>query len=54
MVMNMYSLLQANGGKISMQQVENSFGGNTLVPSILEEVVILVLSISMCNFINFE
>lgn len=50
--MNMYSLLQANGGKISMQQVENSFGGNTLKPLILEQIVTLVLSMS--NFINFK
>lgn len=28
MVMNMYSLLQANNGKLSMQQIENAFGGN--------------------------
>lgn len=52
MVMNMYSLLQANGGKISMQQVENSFGGNTLKPLNLEQTVTSVLSMS--NFINFK
>lgn len=26
--MNMYSLLQSKGGKVTMQQVENSFAGN--------------------------
>lgn len=26
--MNMYSLLEANGGKLTMEQVENSFGGS--------------------------
>lgn len=28
MVMNMYSLLEANGGRVSATDVENSFGGN--------------------------
>lgn len=28
MIMNMYSLLEANNGKVSMEQVENSFGGH--------------------------
>lgn len=27
-IMNMYSLLESNGGKLSMHQVENAFGGN--------------------------
>lgn len=27
-VMNMYSLMEAKGGKLSMEEVENSFGGN--------------------------
>ncbi|XP_030374469.1 indole-3-acetaldehyde oxidase-like [Scaptodrosophila lebanonensis] len=27
-VMNMYALLKANGGKVTMEEVENSFGGN--------------------------
>lgn len=28
MVMNMYSLLEAKKGRVSMQEIENSFGGN--------------------------
>lgn len=28
MVMNMYSLLESNNGKITMEEIENSFGGN--------------------------
>lgn len=26
--MNMYSLLEANNGKVTMEEIENSFGGN--------------------------
>lgn len=28
MVMNMYSLLEANNGRVTMEEIENSFGGN--------------------------
>lgn len=28
MVMNMFSLLESKNGKISMEEIENSFGGN--------------------------
>lgn len=28
MVMNFYSLLEANNGKVTMEEIENSFGGN--------------------------
>lgn len=28
MIMNMYSLLEANNGSVTMEQVENAFGGN--------------------------
>lgn len=28
MVMNMYSLLEANNGEVTMAEIENSFGGN--------------------------